>query len=131
MRSAADKGKGHHRPGAGPAAQALLLNEPTLHLDINHQFELMELIRSLTKAKGLLVVVLSHDLNLAARYCDKLIVLDEGKITAAGVVGDVLTPDNLVGVFNINVGVEYDERTNAFDVTIPGTILKPGFLNVH
>ena len=84
----------------------------------------MELIRSLAKEKGLLVVIVSHDLNLAARYCDKLIALDEGKISAAGNVADVLTPENLAKVFNIKAVVEYDERTKAFNVTILGTIPK-------
>ncbi len=104
--------------------RALLLDEPTLHLDINHQFELMELIRSLAKEKGLLVIIVSHDLNLAARYCDKLIALDEGKIAAAGVVGDVLTPENLAKVFNIRAEVQFDERVNSYEITILGTIPK-------
>ena len=104
--------------------RALLLDEPTLHLDINHQFELMELIRSLAKDKGLLVIIVSHDLNLAARYCDKLIALDEGKIAAAGKVGDVLTTENLAKVFNIQAVMEFDDRTKAYAVTILGTIPK-------
>jgi iron complex transport system ATP-binding protein len=102
--------------------RALLLDEPTLHLDINHQFELMELIRSLAKDKGLLVIIVSHDLNLAARYCDKLIALDEGKIAAAGSVGEVLTPENLARVFNINADVRFEKRVNAYEITILGTI---------
>jgi iron complex transport system ATP-binding protein len=101
--------------------RALLLDEPTLHLDINHQFELMELIRSLAKEKGLLVIIVSHDLNLAARYCDKLIALDEGKIAAAGAVAEVMTSENLAKVFNIDAVVEFDQRTKAYDVKILGT----------
>ena len=56
----------------------MLLDEPTLHLDVNHQMEIMELVKELARREKLTVIMVSHDLNLAARYCDKLILLDEG-----------------------------------------------------
>ncbi|RMI09331.1 ABC transporter ATP-binding protein [Cellulomonas triticagri] len=64
----------------------LLLDEPTNHLDIRYQHEVLALVRDL----GLTTVVVLHDLNLAARYCDRLVLLREGRVHAAGPVADVL-----------------------------------------
>jgi len=58
----------------------LLLDEPTLHLDINHQLEVLELVKKLARENKLIVVLVSHDLNLANRYCDRLMLLNSGKI---------------------------------------------------
>ena len=62
----------------------LLLDEPTTHLDISNQLEIMDLIKELSKTKKLLIVAVFHDFNLAARYCDSLILLKDGKIIAVG-----------------------------------------------
>ncbi len=84
----------------------LLLDEPTTHLDINHQIEILDLIKELSKR--LVVIAIFHDLNLAARYCDELIMLSNGKIFASGKPEDVITPENMESVYGIEVIVKQD-----------------------
>lgn len=69
----------------------LLLDEPTAHLDINHQVRILDLIKRLNKEFGLTVIVVMHDLNLASQYCDRLILLNNGFIHKAGPPQEVLT----------------------------------------
>jgi len=83
--------------------QALLLDEPTLSLDLAHQVSLFELIRKLHKEEGMTVVVATHELNLAGRYLDRLILLKEGKIIADGNSGKVLTPLLIRKTLNVEV----------------------------
>lgn len=87
-------------------ADHLLLDEPTNHLDIRYQHELLSLVRGLTATTTIVVL---HELNLAARYCDRLVLLDGGRVAAAGTVAEVLTPDILEPVYGIPV-----RRTSAF-----------------
>ncbi|SFF45461.1 iron complex transport system ATP-binding protein [Paenibacillus algorifonticola] len=75
----------------------LVLDEPTNHLDIRHQLELMALVHAL----GVTTLVTLHDLNLAAAYCDRLVVLSAGEVVASGTPGDTLTPELLREVFGI------------------------------
>ncbi|TDC60134.1 ABC transporter ATP-binding protein [Actinomadura sp. GC306] len=78
----------------------LVLDEPTNHLDIRFQHELLTMIRGL----GITTVIVLHDLNLAARYCDDVLVLDEqGDVVAHGPCADVLTPELLEGVYGVGV----------------------------
>jgi cobalamin transport system ATP-binding protein len=100
----------------------MLLDEPTLHLDVNHQMEIMELVSELAHKEKLTVIMVSHDLNLAARYCDKIILLDGGSVLAAGSVPEVLTQSNVEQVFKIRSLVQYDERIDAYSLTILGTV---------
>ncbi len=100
----------------------LLLDEPTLHLDVNHQIEILELVKGLVKSQMLTAVIVSHDLNLAARYCDKLILLEKGKVIAAGSVQQVLTSENMAQVFRINAVVDYDPRIDAYSISILNSI---------
>ncbi|MFG3619423.1 ABC transporter ATP-binding protein [Nocardia sp. NPDC047654] len=81
-------------------ADHLLLDEPTNHLDIGYQHELLGLIRDLTTTTTLVVL---HDLNLAARYCDRLVLLHRGRVAAAGPVAEVLTPTILEPVYGVSV----------------------------
>lgn len=90
--------------------EILLLDEPTLHLDINHQFDLMDLIRDLSKNRGLLVVIVTHDLIFAARYCDRIIAIENGVIAATGTAKEVITPENMRDLFEIEVEVKDDPR---------------------
>jgi iron complex transport system ATP-binding protein len=100
----------------------LLLDEPTLHLDVNHQIEILELVRDLVKSQMLTAVIVSHDLNLAARYCDKLILLEKGQVIAAGQVQQVLTSENMAQVFRIKAAIDYDPRINAYSISILNSI---------
>jgi iron complex transport system ATP-binding protein len=83
--------------------KVLLLDEPTSHLDISNQLEIMDLLKQLCIEKKLLIVGVFHDFNLAARYCDSIILLKDGKIVAAGKAAETLTSENIKDVFGINV----------------------------
>ena len=83
----------------GERQRVLLLDEPTNHLDIGHQFALLDLVRTI---KATTVIVL-HDLNLAARVCDQLVLLAEKHLVATGSCEDVLQPDLLSKVYEVNV----------------------------
>ncbi|MBE7194311.1 MAG: ABC transporter ATP-binding protein [Gordonia polyisoprenivorans] len=80
-------------------ADHLLLDEPTNHLDIRYQHEILGLVRSL----AITTVVVLHDLNLAARYCNRLILLEGGRVVATGSPDDVLRPEILEPVYRISV----------------------------
>jgi len=69
----------------------LLLDEPTSHLDITHQIQVMDLIKELNRDKELTVLVVLHDLNLASQYCDRLLLFDKGVLRKDGTPQDVLT----------------------------------------
>ncbi|MGY1435224.1 ABC transporter ATP-binding protein [Streptomyces reniochalinae] len=91
----------------GPAL--LALDEPTNHLDVRYQWELLTLVRDLP-ATGLLAL---HDLNLAAYFCDRLYVLDAGRVVASGPPGEVLTEELLARVYAVRAEVRVHPRTGA------------------
>ena len=84
----------------------LLLDEPTTHLDISNQLEIMDLIKCLCKTEKLLIIAVFHDFNLAARYCDSVILLKDGKIVAVGKSNETLTSENVRKVFNVDTIVK-------------------------
>lgn len=77
----------------------LLLDEPTNHLDLSHQFQLFDLVRGLEAT----TVVVLHDLNLAGQVCDELVLLDHGRPVAYGATTDVLTPEIISAVYQVDV----------------------------
>ncbi len=81
----------------------LLLDEPTSHLDINHQVEILDLLLRLNRTGDLTVVIVLHDLNLASIYCDCLYLLGRGGVVAAGGPEEVLTAGNLQSVYGSRV----------------------------
>lgn len=83
----------------------LLLDEPTAHLDINHQTELLELVKRLNQEQGITVLGAMHDLNLAALYFQRLVLLKEGRIFADGPPNNVLTEETIKEVFSASVQV--------------------------
>ncbi len=86
--------------------EVLLLDEPTVHLDLSHQVEILDLLRRLNRERGLTVLATMHDLNLAALYFDDLVLLARGRIVAHGSPQAVLTPERIRDVFHANVLVE-------------------------
>jgi len=88
----------------GPSV--LLLDEPTAHLDITHQVGVLDLIRRLSRLRDLTVVIVLHDLNLASEYCDRLILMDKGKIKRVGTPEEVLDYHVIEEVFKTVVIVE-------------------------
>ncbi|MDW1257617.1 ABC transporter ATP-binding protein [Klebsiella pneumoniae] len=82
--------------------EIILLDEPTNHLDIYHQLEIMQLINRLP----ITAVIALHDLNLAACYCDLLVVIQSGKIVGYGTPKEVLTPESIKSIWNVDAAVE-------------------------
>ena len=85
--------------------RVILLDEPTAHLDINHQVEILNLVKSLCLEQSLTVIAALHDLNLAAQYCDWLVMLNGGSIYTEGIPQDVLTAQNIKEVYGAEVCV--------------------------
>jgi len=79
--------------------KAILLDEPTANLDISRQVEILDLIKSLCMENGLAVLAALHDLNLAAQYCDRLVLLNKGQVHAVGTPGQVITAHNIKEVY--------------------------------
>ncbi len=94
----------------------LLLDEPTTHLDICNQLEIMDLLKELCKTKKILIIAVFHDFNLAARYCDSVILLKEGKIVAVGESNKTLTSENVKKVFNVDTIVKKHPITGSLHV---------------
>ncbi|AWK07687.1 histidinol phosphatase [Streptomyces spongiicola] len=94
----------------------ILLDEPTNHLDIRHQLELLDLLTHL----DVTCVVALHDLNLAARYCDHVVVLDRGQVAAGGSPEAVLTPDLIESVYGVRVLVDREPATGTLRITYLG-----------
>jgi len=89
-------------------AEILLLDEPTSNLDIRHQLEVMEILTKLVKKKGLSVMMAIHDLNLASRYSDRIIMLNGGSIRDTGDPVSVLTAENIQSVYGAEVIVKHE-----------------------
>jgi iron complex transport system ATP-binding protein len=106
--------------------ELLMLDEPTSHLDINHQVEVLDVVRDLNRRAGLTVIAVLHDLNLAAAYCEILVLLRDGRIFAVGQPNEVLTAANVEEVYGARVIVD---RSPAGDyprvTTLPGGRLPP------
>ena len=81
----------------------LLLDEPIANLDINHQMKVMKLLRQLTQ-EGILVIITIHDINMAARFCNKALMLKQGRIFASG-MQSVYTPENIENLYDIQVDI--------------------------
>jgi len=92
-------------------AGILLLDEPTAFLDLKHAVLLLDLVRDLCRARALAVAVVLHDLNLAAMYCDRLILLDRGRVHAAGPPAAVLTYHDLCTVYGTELYVAPNDVT--------------------
>jgi iron complex transport system ATP-binding protein len=91
--------------------RVLLLDEPASFLDIRHQVEIYDIVRSLVAENRCSVLTVMHDLNLAAEYCDRIYLLRDGRIEAAGPTAEVLTYANLTRVFETEVYVDTNTLT--------------------
>jgi iron complex transport system ATP-binding protein len=89
----------------------MLLDEPTAHLDLRHQDRVLKLVRRLTREQGLSVLLALHDLNLVARFADRVALLSDGRVRKIGQPYEVLTPEELAAVYGIQIHV----MTNPFD----------------
>ena len=84
------------------AASLLVLDEPTVHLDLRHQVEVMELLLELNRTEGTTIVAVLHDLGLAAHFFPRLVLLDGGRLVADGPSVDVLTPGRIRDTFRVD-----------------------------
>ena len=104
--------------GLAQEPRVLLLDEPVAHLDIHHQVEIHALLEELAREKGVAVIAVSHDLNLAAEYCDRLVLLSEGRIRAEGKPEAVITEELLENVYRSRVLVDRNPKSGAPRVTL-------------
>ena len=88
-------------------ADLMLLDEPTASLDLRYQIELVSLLAALNRERGLTLVVATHDLNFAASFCQRLILLRAGQVLAAGATADVLTADRIRSLYGVSADVQY------------------------
>ena len=102
-------------------ADLLLMDEPTASLDLRHQMLTMDLVREEANGRNAGVVVVMHDLSLAARYCDRLVLLDGGRKVADGSPWEVLTPENLRTAFGVEGLVGPDPVTGRPHVLLLGS----------
>ena len=97
----------------------LLLDEPTANLDVLHQLKVLGLVRQLVD-DGLTAVAAIHDLNMASRFCDRLVLLQEGRVLAEGTPEEVLTPKLIAQAFGVNAAVYQDPHTTSLAISLIG-----------
>ena len=89
--------------------RVLLLDEPTSNLDVRHQLDVAKMLKALSVGKGILIVMICHDINIAAKYSDEIIMLHDGSIYAAGTPKDVITEENLSAVYGVRSRIVDDD----------------------
>jgi len=87
------------------AADCILLDEPTSALDIAHEAQMLALVREVSRERGVTVIVVLHDINLAARHCDDILALRAGALVAHGPVAEIMRPDVLGAIYGVPMGV--------------------------
>jgi len=109
-------------------APFLLLDEPTAHIDIGHQIDLLERVRSLCHREQKVALVALHDLNLAARFADRIVTLHRGRLVADGPVRSILSPDLLREVWGIVAELKRDPASGLPYLlpTLPGPVVRSG-----
>ena len=114
MRSFNELSAGQHQKvmlarGLVQQPKVLLLDEPTSNLDVRHQLDVTEMLRDLAHENNILVIMISHDINIAAKYSDEIIMMHAGSIYAVGTPKEVITPENLKVVYGVNSTVIEDD----------------------
>lgn len=98
----------------------LLLDEPTAHLDLNHQLDVCRILKRVHEQFQMTVVLVSHDINLASQYCDRILVLKEGKVVCIGAPHEVIRAAILTDVYGCHVLVDAHPDTGLPRVSLPG-----------
>ena len=114
MRSFSELSAGQHQKvmlarGLVQEPKILLLDEPTSNLDVRHQLDVTKMLKSLAYDKNMLVIMISHDINIAAKYADEIIMLNDGTIYAVGTPQEVITEDNLRVVYGVKSKIIDDD----------------------
>ncbi len=94
------------------APKTLLLDEPTVYLDISGQLEMMDLVSRLNREQALTVIAVLHDINLAARYCDRIALLNQGSLEAIGPPDEVINSETILNVYGVDVAIRKDPFTH-------------------
>ena len=97
--------------GLAQASDALLLDEPTASLDLGYQLDIATLLISLNRERGVTMAISTHDLNLAASICRTLVLMRDGRVIASGTTGDVLTPDHVSALYDVEAAVRVHPDT--------------------
>ena len=87
----------------------LLLDEPTSNLDVRHQLDVTQMLKNLSTEKGILIIMISHDINIAAKYADEIIMMHDGSIYAIGTPQEVITEDNMETVYGVKTEIIDDD----------------------
>ncbi len=103
--------------------RVLLLDEPTAFLDLQHQLDICSVLRRLRDERGLTVVIVSHDLNLASQYCDRVAMLKDGRVSAMGTPSEVMSVEVLREVYGCNVLIDPHPQSGLPRITLPGPSL--------
>ena len=103
-------------------ARVLLLDEPTASLDPAYQLEIAELLRALHRERGIALVLSTHDLNLAAAVCDRLVLVRDGRVIASGPTDGVLTGERIAALYGIDAEVRFHERAGHLTVVPVGRV---------
>jgi len=98
-------------------SKVLLLDEPTANLDLAHQALMFRLVRERCRNAGASAIVITHDLNLASEFADKIVLLKDGKVFASGATADVLTKENLAEVYGVQVLLDANPASGKVRVT--------------
>ena len=114
MRSFNELSAGQHQKvmlarGLVQEPEVLLLDEPTSNLDVRHQIDVTKLLKKMVSEKDILTIMISHDINIAAKYSDEIIMMHDGKIFATGTPKEVITEDNLRTVYGVECVVVEDQ----------------------
>jgi len=94
----------------------LLLDEPTAALDLGYQLEITALLRRLNLERRTTMIVSTHDLNLAAALCERIVLLKEGRVIAQGSTKDTLTADNIRVLYDVDADVQFHSRAGHLTV---------------
>jgi iron complex transport system ATP-binding protein len=101
--------------------QILLLDEPTANLDVRHQLGVTKLLHELSHERNMLIIMICHDLNIAAKYADSILMMKDGTVYATGSAEEVITKENIETVYEVRCSVIEDEGR-------PHVILQDGSL---
>ena len=109
------------------SANLLLLDEPTASLDLGYQLEISSLLQRLNRDHGVTMAISTHDLNLAASICRELILMRDGRVVAAGPTADVLTPENVNALYDVEADVQVHPETGHVTVVPVRRIMRSSF----
>ncbi len=98
------------------ASDVLLLDEPTASLDLGYQIEIAALLTRLNRERGTTMVLSTHDLNLAAGLCDRIVLLKQGRVLAEGPTADTLTAERIQSAYGVSADVQFHERAGHLTV---------------